>query len=103
LLQQGGIASERIAGYEVEEPTHLAVAATVAAGGADAGFGLRAAADRFGLGFVSAGEETYWLAARAAWRRDQRILALVAAVRQLASETVGYRVPAQAVSFRIMK
>jgi putative molybdopterin biosynthesis protein len=103
LLQQGGIASKRIAGYEIEEPTHLAVAATVAAGGADAGFGLRAAADRFGLGFVSAGEETYWLAGRAVLRRDPRLAALVAAVRQYASETGGYNAPPQAGAFRIMK
>ncbi len=41
-----------IAGYAREEHTHLAVAAAVAAGRADAGLGVLAAARAFGLGFV---------------------------------------------------
>jgi putative molybdopterin biosynthesis protein len=46
-------------GYGREESTHLAVAAAVAAGRADAGLGIRAAARAFGLGFVSVAEEPY--------------------------------------------
>ena len=51
----GGPASTRpsIDGYEREEPTHLAVAAAVAAGRADAGLGVMAAARAFGLDFVA--------------------------------------------------
>lgn len=65
LLQQAAIDSSTIRGYGTEEFTHLAVAATVASGRADAGFGLRAAASRFKLGFVPLRRETYWLALRA--------------------------------------
>jgi molybdate transport repressor ModE-like protein len=47
-----------------EEFTHPAVAATVASGGADAGFGLRAAAAEYGLAFVPLVRERYFLAVR---------------------------------------
>lgn len=104
LLRDGGIDATRIAGYDLEESTHLAVAATVAAGGADAGFGLRAAADRFGLGFVAIGMETYWLAGTKPIERDPRVQALLAAVRELASATPGYAAPrARASRFRDKK
>ena len=65
LLQQDDVDPSAIRGYGTEEFTHLAVAATVAAGRADAGFGLRAAASRFKLDFVPLRRETYWLAVRA--------------------------------------
>lgn len=65
LLGDAGVAAAAIRGYETEEFTHLAVAATVAAGRADAGFGLKAAAHRFGLEFVPVHRERYWLALRA--------------------------------------
>jgi putative molybdopterin biosynthesis protein len=65
LLQEAGIDAAAIRGYGTEEFTHLAVAATVAAGRADVGFGLRAAASRFKLDFVPLRRETYWLALRA--------------------------------------
>ncbi len=64
LLEDAGVAPASIRGYETEEFTHLAVAATVAAGRADSGLGLRAAAHRFGLDFVPLRRETYWLALR---------------------------------------
>jgi len=48
-----------------EEFTHPAVAATVASGGADAGFGLRAAAAEYDLAFVPLVRERYFLAVRA--------------------------------------
>jgi putative molybdopterin biosynthesis protein len=62
LLRDGGIAAEQLRGYGTEEYTHVAVAATVAAGRADAGLGVRAAAAQLGLGFVPAVRERYWLA-----------------------------------------
>jgi molybdate transport repressor ModE-like protein len=64
LLQESGITPEEIRGYGTEEYTHRAVAATVAAGGADAGFGVHAAAAELGLDFVPVLKERYWLAAR---------------------------------------
>src|SRR5580693_8087953 len=48
-----------IAGYPREEPTHLAVAAAIAAGRADAGLGVMAAAKPFALGFVPVTTEPY--------------------------------------------
>ena len=54
-----------VSGYSREEHTHLAVAAAVAAGRADTGLGIRAAARAFGLDFVPVAEEPYDLVLRA--------------------------------------
>jgi molybdate transport repressor ModE-like protein len=64
LLSRANVPPASVRGYDTEEFTHLAVAATVAAGSADAAFGLRAAAHRFGLDFIPARKEVYWLALR---------------------------------------
>jgi putative molybdopterin biosynthesis protein len=53
-----------ITGYGREEPTHLAVAAAIAADRADCGMGVRAAARAFGLGFVPVTHEPYDLVLR---------------------------------------
>jgi molybdate transport repressor ModE-like protein len=66
LLQEGEISPEDLRGYATEEYTHRAVAATVAAGGADVGFGVHAAAAELGLDFVPMLRERYWLAIRRA-------------------------------------
>jgi putative molybdopterin biosynthesis protein len=58
-LARRSIRSEAVRGYEREEPTHLAVAAAVAAGRADAGLGVLAAARAFDLGFVPVANEPY--------------------------------------------
>jgi molybdate transport repressor ModE-like protein len=65
LLARAGVAPARVAGYNSSERNHVAVAAAVAAGTADVGFGLRAAAAEFGLGFVPAAKERYLFAVRA--------------------------------------
>jgi putative molybdopterin biosynthesis protein len=54
-----GLSPEAIDGYAREEPTHLAVAAAIAAGRCDAGLGIMAAARAFGLDFVPVTEEPY--------------------------------------------
>jgi molybdate-binding protein len=64
LLARAGIPAQSIAGYDQEEFTHQAVAAVIASGAADAGMGVRAVAERFGLAFVTVGTEIYHLAAR---------------------------------------
>ncbi|MBI5138166.1 MAG: helix-turn-helix transcriptional regulator [Nitrospirae bacterium] len=64
LLAREGVDPARIDGYASEEFTHMAVAAMVASGAADAGFGIAAAAQRFGLEFVPMARERYYLAAR---------------------------------------
>ncbi len=58
-LQQADIAASAVQGYDREEYTHLAVAAAVASGAADAGPGIRAAARALHLGFVPLSQERY--------------------------------------------
>ena len=54
-----GSSPDRIAGYEREEYTHLAVAAAVAGGRADTGLGILSAARAMGLDFVPLSNEQY--------------------------------------------
>jgi putative molybdopterin biosynthesis protein len=58
-LKRAGIESAGIRGYEREEFTHLAVAAAVQGGSADAGLGVLAAARALGLEFVPLLQEQY--------------------------------------------
>src|SRR5206468_2807106 len=64
LLAQANVEARDIDGYHTEEFTHLAVAATIAAGMADAGFGIKAAAVRYGLDFIPLLNERYYLLLR---------------------------------------
>jgi putative molybdopterin biosynthesis protein len=64
-LSRTGIDPADVDGYAREEHTHLAVAAAVAAGRADAGLGILAAAKAFGLDFVPVAREPYDLVLRA--------------------------------------
>jgi putative molybdopterin biosynthesis protein len=59
-LQQEGIAPAAVTGYDTTESTHLAVAAAIASGAADAGIGIQAAAARFGLDFIPLAREQYY-------------------------------------------
>ena len=60
-LCQAGLNSTSLTGYNHEEPSHAAAAASVAAGQADAGLGIESAAQAQGLDFVPLAEEAYWL------------------------------------------
>jgi molybdate transport repressor ModE-like protein len=99
MLGEQGVPASDIRGYGTEEFTHLAVAATVASGRADAGFGVEAAAARFGLEFLPLRRERYWFALRA---RDQSSAALRGFLdalrgrdlRRLARQFAGYDVRA---------
>lgn len=64
LLREAKIDPLHIDGYAHEEFTHDAVAATVAGGSADVGFGIHAAAARYDLDFVPLVEERYGFALR---------------------------------------
>ncbi|MGH8712999.1 MAG: substrate-binding domain-containing protein [Casimicrobiaceae bacterium] len=77
LLRAARLDANRITGYDQEEFTHLAVAATIAAGQADAGFGIEAAAAQYGLAFVPLASEQYCLALRRDRLRDARVGALI--------------------------
>ena len=71
----------QISGYENQEFTHSAVAAHIAAGIADVGFGVRAAAERFGLNFALAAEEYYLWAYPLQAEQDPDIQAFIAMLR----------------------
>jgi molybdate transport repressor ModE-like protein len=97
LLRDARIAPDKLKGYADEEFTHAAVAATVAAGRAEAGVGVRAAAARFGLVFVPLREECYWLVTRKrtlAERPMERLLAALQGrtLRAMAARLTGYDV-----------
>ena len=62
LFAAQGIDAARVTGFANEEATHLAVATAVASGAADTGFGIEAAALRYGLDFVPLITEHYYLA-----------------------------------------
>ncbi len=81
LLASAGIAAESVTGYERIEFSHLAVAQLVAAGNADAGLAIGAAARAFGLDFIPVAWEPYELALPARTLDEPRIAALVAILR----------------------
>ncbi|MDK2879091.1 MAG: molybdopterin molybdotransferase [Thermoanaerobacteraceae bacterium] len=58
-LKQLGISPDEIRGYDREEYTHMAVAAAVAGGSADAGLGILAAANALNLDFIPISPEEY--------------------------------------------
>lgn len=76
-LERAGLSPDDIAGYDQEEFTHMAVAVQVAAGGADAGLGILAAAKALGLDFVPVATERYDLCIPEAFFDDPRIQALL--------------------------
>lgn len=99
LLAASGHKAAEIRGYETEEFTHVAVAATVASRHADAGFGIQAAAARYGLAFVPLSHETYYLAARRTQLDRPAARALIehmrsTALRRRLARLRGYRVDA---------
>src|SRR3954469_21837762 len=103
-LGRRDIAPDAIEGYAREEHTHLAVAAAVAAGRADAGLGVMAAARAFDLDFVPVTREPYDLVLDAAtldipvtaplWAllEDDRFRAAVQALGGYGTEEVGRRI-----------
>jgi molybdate-binding protein/DNA-binding transcriptional regulator YhcF (GntR family) len=81
LLAAAGVPSAAVDGYEREVPTHLAVAAAVAAGAADVGLGIRAAAQVAGLDFVPLARERYELALRATSQERPAVAAVLEVLR----------------------
>jgi putative molybdopterin biosynthesis protein len=96
LLAEAGIEGSSLSGYGTEEFTHAAVAATVAAGRADVGFGIEAAARQLGLGFVPLATEHYRFVCLARALHAPAIAAFRALLRDDATRAVvtplpGYR------------
>ncbi|MBY4675429.1 substrate-binding domain-containing protein [Marinobacterium arenosum] len=96
LLRRAGIASARIDGYDDEEFTHSAVAAYVAAGMADVGFGVEAAARQFNLDFIPITTEHYMLVCHNRTLQQEatrRLLTMLSseAFQQAIEQLPGYR------------
>lgn len=81
LLAAANVRPAQIHGYQVEEFTHAAVAATIASGMADAGFGIEAAARQQGLDFLPLAGERYYLALRDVTLSRPSTAALLEALR----------------------
>ena len=81
LLEAQGIARSQIPGFEHGEFTHAAVAAYVASGMADVGFGLEPPARHFKLDYVPLANERYFLLCRTASMDSPAMKTVVAALR----------------------
>ena len=87
----------QVRGYEREEYTHLAVAAAVSSGVADAGLGIQAAARALNLGFVPLAHEQYELVIPLAHYESEQLKPLLdllhdGGVRTAVSALPGYDV-----------
>ncbi|MFG6447851.1 substrate-binding domain-containing protein [Roseateles sp. BYS180W] len=81
LLREQDIKPTQIAGYEHSESTHAAVAACVASGLADVGFGLEPPARQFKLEFVPIATERYFLLCRNTELQGAQMQAIISALR----------------------
>jgi molybdate-binding protein len=80
---------QRIHGYDSGEFTHAAVAAFVASGMADVGFGVETAARQFKLDFLPMVDDRYTLACRTESLREPAIRVLISLLQgQEFKETV---------------
>jgi len=97
LLAAARIRPAAVDGYSTEEFTHAAVAATIKAGKADAGFGLQAAAAEFGLAFVPVVQESYFFACRRRSLRTDAVGAFRALLADADTRAVVARLPGYAL------
>jgi len=77
MLSHARIARQEINGFENAEFTHSAVAAFIASGMADVGFGVQTASQRFGLEFIELVRERYFFALPAASLNDPLIRTVI--------------------------
>jgi molybdopterin molybdotransferase/putative molybdopterin biosynthesis protein len=80
-LGQMGVAPARLNGYDREEYTHLAVAATVSGGAADVGLGILGAARALNLDFVPLLQERYDLVIPREFYESDLLAPLLAIIR----------------------
>ncbi len=93
LLAQAGVDAARINGWEQGEYTHAAVAAFVASGMADAGFGIETPARHFRLDFVPIASERYFLLCDEATLATPPLQAAIAVLRGQAFHDAIARLP----------
>jgi putative molybdopterin biosynthesis protein len=82
LLSQNEIEPDQISGYEKEEYTHIAAAAAVGRGSADAALGIRAAAEVMDVDFLPLAEEKYDLIIKEENLDDPRINKLIELINE---------------------
>ncbi|MBE2219904.1 MAG: molybdopterin biosynthesis protein [Anaerolineae bacterium] len=92
-LERQGISPEQVQGYDREEYTHLAVAAAVASGTADAGLGIQAAARALQLSFVPLTHERYDLVMTKAVYESELMQPLLALLHDDAFKTAVANLP----------
>ena len=97
LLRKEGLAPDQVKGYEQCEYTHAAVAAFVASGMADVGYGVETPARRFKLDFIPSQTEHYCLVCKEkalASPALQKMLAILRSTRYKAAvnQLPGYKV-----------
>jgi molybdate transport repressor ModE-like protein len=102
LLSAHRLRPAQIQGYRHEEFTHAAVAAMIASGAADVGFGIEAAAAQQALSFVPLATERYFLAMRATTPSRPAAKSLLAALesrwfRKIVRDMPGYVLPERPV------
>lgn len=95
LLDKAGVAQHSVKGFENTEFTHSAVAAFIASGMADVGFGVQTAAERFGLEFIPLIRERYFFALSIKVMQDPLIKQIISiiktdAFRQVVNQLAGY-------------
>ena len=81
LLRQAKVSPGQISGWELAEFTHAAVAAYVASGMADVGFGVEPPARRFKLDFVPLATERYFFLCRDADLQRPELQAVLEVMR----------------------
>jgi molybdenum cofactor synthesis domain-containing protein len=96
-LEQRGIDSGKIRGYDQEEFTHMAVAVNVLSGRADAGMAIYASARALGLDFIPVAEERYDVVIPESSWADEKIQLLLRIIvsdsfRKMVREMGGYDV-----------
>lgn len=97
LLKNSAISPEQIQGYQNEEFTHMAIAAMIASGAADVGFGIAPVAEKFNLDFTPIIWEHYCLAVPLAIIDDPHVKQIITllqseAFQQKLSSLSGYDV-----------
>ncbi len=106
MIESTAMDPSSIHGYSDMEFTHAAVAAHVASGQVDAGFGVAASAARFGLEFIPLATERYVLAMSretAQQKPAQRLMGILAGQRfaDSVNELTGYRVVSPGIEIPI--
>jgi len=107
LIKESNVSSGKIEGYQSEEFTHAAVAAFVASGMANTGFGVQPAAAQFDLDFVPLAKERYIFACHANETNKPEVRELITLIRgnafnRYVSTLPGYSSPlaGQIMTFR---